>query len=160
MGGSSLLSRAMSRTAQAGVPLRVSVDAAISRQQAINGRVPLSKLSRLQAAAEGEGWAQVDWQFGRDPQGRARLAGSVEACVPLVCQRCLQVFDWHGEMDVDWRLVRSEAEEAKVLKECEPILIEDDWLHLHELLQDEVLLALPLIPHCSESGCDIGLESA
>ena len=161
MEGSSLLSRAMSRTAQAGVPLRVSADAAIARQQAVTGRVPLNKLSRLrEAAAEGDGWVQVEWQFGRDRDGRARLAGSLEAEVPLVCQRCLQTFAWHGEMDADWRLVRSEAEEARVLKECEPILVEDDWLHLHELMQDEVLLALPLIPHCSDPACDIGMESA
>ena len=39
-----------------------------------------------------------------------------------------------------------------MLQDCEPVLIEDDMLQLHEALQDEVMLALPLVAYCS-GGC-------
>lgn len=130
------------------------MESAVARQQTVLGSVPLSKLSRLRdAAAEGNGVVNVSLQFGRDAERRVHVSGQLDAQLPLTCQRCLQSYDWHQTVDVDWVLVSSEAEESRLLKECEPVLIEDDTLYLQDLLQDEVLLAVPLVPRCADEDC-------
>jgi uncharacterized protein len=50
------------------------------------------------------------------------------------------------------RLVGSEAEERRLLRECEPYLVEDDVLPLQEIVEEEALLALPIAPRCPACG--------
>jgi uncharacterized protein len=45
--------------------------------------------------------------------------------------------------------VHSEAEERRLLHDCEPLLVEDDTVPLHEVVEEEVLLAIPIAPRCS-----------
>ena len=70
-----------------------------------------------------------------------------------MCERCAATYDWSFDIDVDWRLVESEAEEQRLLAECEPVLIEDDWLPVRQLIEDEVLLAVPVMPVCERNTC-------
>lgn len=144
----------MSRGTAAGLSRFVAVEALTHRRRALSGRVDLSKLSRLQDAASApEGSLEADLQFGTDEQGHGRVSGTISVDVALECQRCLGTFRWTPRLDVDWTLVTSDAEESRLLKTCEPIRVDDDRLELFEALQDEVLLAVPMMPHCPEGQC-------
>jgi uncharacterized protein len=44
--------------------------------------------------------------------------------------------------------VFSEAEERSALADAEPLLVEDDRLPLRQIVEEEVLLALPMLPRC------------
>jgi uncharacterized protein len=90
---------------------------------------------------------QVDLQADRG-SGWPRLHGSIEGSVTLACQRCGKSFAYALRLAPDLRLVFSEAEERSALADAEPLLIEDDRLRLRQIVEEEVLLALPMLARC------------
>jgi len=137
-----------------GIPLRVKASQAVSRREAFAGSVPLAKLPRLAASlAQSAGTLQVELQATRDEEGQEWLHGEIRGRLPLTCQRGLHDFDWNCDVALSLALVESEAEEEKLLKDAEPYRVEDDELPLRDLVEDEVLLALPMMPRCEDPDC-------
>jgi uncharacterized protein len=137
-----------------GIPLRVKASQAVLRHEAFAGSVPLAKLPRLAASlAESSGTLQVELQATRDGEGQDWLHGEIRGRLPLTCQRGLHAFDWDCDVALSLALVESEAEEEKLLKDAEPYRVEDDELPLRDLVEDEVLLALPMMPRCEDPDC-------
>ena len=85
--------------------------------------------------------------------GPPHLAGTVMGGVTLICQRCMLPYVQPLAIDVDLRPVSSEAEEARLLRDADPYLLSDEQLPLHAIIEDEVLLALPMAPHCERPDC-------
>jgi len=137
-----------------GIPLRVKASQAVLRHEAFSGSVPLAKLPRLMASlAESSGALQVELQATRDGEGQDWLHGEIRGRLPLTCQRGLHAFDWDCDVALSLALVESESEEQKLLKETESYLVEDDELPLRDLVEEEVLLALPIVPRCEDLDC-------
>jgi uncharacterized protein len=137
-----------------GIPLRVKASQAALRREAFAGSVPLAKLPRLAASlAETSGSLQVELQATRDADGQGWLHGEIRGRLPLTCQRGLHAFDWDCDVALSLALVETESEEAKMLKETDAYLVEDDELPLRDLVEEEVLLALPLVPRCEDLDC-------
>ena len=137
-----------------GIPLRVKASQAVLRHEAFAGSVPLAKLPRLAASlAQDSGALQVELQATRDEEGQDWLHGEIRGRLPLTCQRGLHAFDWDCDVALSLALVESEAEEEKLLKDAEPYRVEDDELPLRDLVEDEVLLALPMMPRCEDPDC-------
>lgn len=117
------------------------------------GVLPVARLPRLVAAiAAPEGELAVSLELSRN-RAVLRLSGSVRGDLQMVCQRCLRSFAWPLDATVSLRLVFSEDEEARVLSEDEPYLVEDERLPLLDLVEEEALLALPYAPRCSAVDC-------
>jgi len=71
----------------------------------------------------------------------------VDTVVTLQCQRCLQPMRQPLAVDRQLRFVRDEAEAARLDEESEhDVLVLPASLDLLELLEDELILALPLVP--------------
>ena len=137
-----------------GIPLRVKASQAASRHEAFTGRVPLAKLPRLAASlAEPAGELHVELQATRDDEGQGWLHGEIRGRLPLTCQRGLHPFEWNCDVALSLALVESESEEEKLLKDTESYVVEDDELPLRDLVEDEVLLALPMMPRCDDLEC-------
>ena len=137
-----------------GIPLRVKASQAVSRHEAFAGSVPVAKLPRLAASlAQSSGALQVELQATRDEEGQDWLHGEIRGRLPLTCQRGLHAFDWDCDVALSLALVESEAEEEKLLRDTESYLVEDDELPLRDLVEDEVLLALPMTPRCEDPDC-------
>jgi uncharacterized protein len=137
-----------------GIPQRVKASQAISRREAFTGSVALARLPRLAATlAEPTGELHVELQATRDGEGQDWLHGEIRGRVPLTCQRGLHAFDWDCDVALSLALVGSEAEEQKLLKDAESYLVEDDELPLRDLVEEEVLLALPMQPRCDDPDC-------
>ena len=137
-----------------GIPLRVKASQAVARREAFAGSVPLAKLPRLAASlADSSGTLQVELQAMRDEEGQDWLHGEIRGRLPLTCQRGLHAFDWSCDVALSLALVGSEAEEEKLLKDTESYRVEDDELPLRDLVEEEVLLALPMMPRCEDPDC-------
>ena len=77
-------------------PLPPHIDAVKLCQQggSLSGEVSFVRLERLaEQLCHQNGQARVDWQFELDAQSRKVIHGTVDAVVPLVCQRCLEQVD-------------------------------------------------------------------
>lgn len=140
--------------ASPGIPARVLASRALAGGQHYAGLLPFKQLPRLAALlADRAGGLQVDLQAQREGAGEAWLRGRIQGTLALTCQRGLHPFEWPCTLPVALRLVSSEAEEERLLKDYEPYLVQDDRLPLRELVEDEVLLALPMQPRCEDLHC-------
>ena len=109
------------------------------------------------------GAAQVELAFARDEGGRAFVEGRVQAQVELRCQRCLEPMS--QLLDAPFRLgLVADEEEAECLPpELEPLMLSQGPMVLAALIEDELLLALPIValhqaPHpCADT---VGQEQA
>jgi len=136
------------------IPHHVQASKALARGELYEGVIPLQQLPRLsEQLAEAKGGLEVSLHAGKDEQGQAWLKGTVRGTLKLPCQRGLHPFDWRCDVEMALRLVSTEAEEQRLLKECEPYWVQNDELPLRELVEDEVLLALPMTARCEDPDC-------
>lgn len=115
--------------------------------------VPLARLERLapQLMAT-EGMAQGRVALGRE-QGRIIAEVSAAAAVVLRCQRCLQPMTLQIDCSSRVVLVESESAVADVPPELETALAPEGRLRLSDLIEEELLLALPAAPRHPEGQC-------
>ena len=134
-----------------------SLDLARAARQAygLEGRLPVKSLPRLAAAlASDAGEVQVVLEAGADLARRVTVTGSIDAQLQLQCQRCLEPVQLavHAAPNLAW--VKSDEQIAALPEEYEPLLSADGDVDLKELVADELLLALPLVPrHEGDAAC-------
>ena len=137
-------------------PARLDVAAFAAARGTLAGTWPLPGLARLAestvALADG-GEDPVRWKvegamaplLGAGPQAALRIAADAE--VGLACQRCLQRMV--VPLSVDRRVFFVHGDDAAASLDAESeedVLALEPVLDLKELVEDELLLALPLVP--------------
>ena len=135
-------------------PRRLDVAAFARAGATLQGQWPLASLERLAACAvPGAPAVRVAWSAagsmrpapGAPAEVWVHLSGSVQ--LPLQCQRCLQALDSQIVAEARFRFVPGEDEAARLDAEAEEdVLSLSRELDLQALLEDELLLALPLVP--------------
>ncbi|MEI8325373.1 MAG: YceD family protein [Betaproteobacteria bacterium] len=82
---------------------------------------------------------------GATPQVWLHL--SAQARLPMTCQRCLELAAIEVRFERSFRFAADEAQAAALDEVCEEdVLVQVRDFNLHELVEDELLLALPLVP--------------
>jgi len=137
------------------VPEHVEYRRCAVQRQTFAGGVPLVSMARLAAAVYRlpDAQAQAELAFAEDDQRRVRVTGRISAPVVLQCQRCAVAFDHEIDTAVAGVVVADDAAAATVPHADEPILAAGDMLDVHALVEDELLLALPMVTHCSHPEC-------
>lgn len=102
----------------------------------------LPRLAELQCATEAVSFALSG---AIDPEGRPTLRISVRGSLRLVCQRCLDQVEFPVEIDSELFLSGSEREIAETDDELDRI-IAGKAMEIAELVEDEILLILPMVP--------------
>ena len=132
------------------VTLPESVDAwrMVSARRSFEGSLPVAMLPRLCSALAGsEGMVSYRLDFGRDALGTDYVEVHAQAPLTLLCQRTLEPFALPVTVDNRLGLIRKERDEAGLPPGCEPLLVaEDGRLAPADVIEDELLLALPLVP--------------
>ena len=129
------------------MPERIDPAKLAQKQAVLRGELPFSACERLlEMALNPDGRVSLELAFGREG-GMIRVRGRVETTVRLQCQRCLEAVDLPVRSEVDLGVVASLDEADRLPEGCEPLLREGDaLLALSELVEDEIILALPYIP--------------
>ena len=128
---------------------RLAEDAAVLRRV-----YELGELPRLKALlAEPHGTLSASFAFARLPSGCAGAEVTIEAIPQLVCQRCLQGFGWRVTAGSEIEFATS-GDRDSADSEREFFVMEDGQVSLRDLAEEELLLALPIVPACDEpDGC-------
>lgn len=120
----------------------------------IKAQVELQGFDRLQELIESSGsLLDLDIRFSRDPDRKYRIEGHVGCSVELVCQRCLEKFDFKLNAMIDLIIVFTEDQARALPKEQDAWIVEEDDASLLEMLEDELILGLPVIAIHPESEC-------
>ena len=128
---------------------------------ALRGGLPLVDMGRLRARlASADGMVDVSLTFGVDADNTRYIQGRYDVTLQLVCQRCMEAMTFPIAQTVKLGLVSGDAERVDRLPaRYEPLIIEDDSLDLAEMVEDEILLALPIVPMHEPDVCAVSLEA-
>lgn len=138
-------------------PLRLEVQAFAKDAAQLEGRWPLERLDRVAGSAArvatGEGLGEVAWsargEFRPQRGGEAQtwLHVTAAAALPLECQRCLQPVTVTLRVERSFLFVHGEDTAAQLDADSEDdVLAMTRALDLRELIEDELLLAMPIVP--------------
>ena len=112
----------------------------------------LGQLPRLHdLLADRQGRLKAEFGFSRAPSGRSGAVIRIEAMLRLVCQRCLEGFDYPvaARSDVEFS---ADAQADAADSHGELYRSEQGLVSLRDLAEEELLLALPLVPACTAPG--------
>jgi uncharacterized protein len=120
------------------------------RGTAFNGRWSLERFQRLTAdtvSSSGEVIVQADFGF---EEGFPAFCGTAQANVQLECQRCLEPVILPLEVSFQLAFVSSEERMAEVPEPFETVLLEEEEISIIDVVEDELLLALPIVAYHPE----------
>lgn len=147
---------------------RLDVKAFAQAGAKLAGHDSLLKYERLALEAKGlHPDLLVDWQA--EGELRTALGGmsqvwlhlKVRASFPMECQRCLTPVDIPLEVDRAFRFVADEATAEALDDESEEdLLAMSREFDLRELIEDELLMALPVVPKHDECPTAVPLASS
>jgi uncharacterized protein len=120
----------------------------VSARRSFEGTLPIATMARLrEVLANSDGVVQFELDFGRDSLGVSYIDVRAQASLNVVCQRTLEPFVLPVAVDTRLGLIKLERDEAGLPPDCEPLLVaEDGRLNPADVIEDELLLALPLVP--------------
>ena len=124
----------------------------------LDGPVRLADMHRLNASRQNMGddeTVAVNLHFGVDEQGLPYVKGHLRANLGLQCQRCLERFTYEIISDFALGIVKSLEEEKALPEQYEPAMVVDSQLALRELIEDELILNLPIIPRHAPDECQV-----
>ncbi|WP_018912365.1 DUF177 domain-containing protein [Thiomonas sp. FB-6] len=139
------------------LPRRLNLKDFAQRGRELRGSVAVAALARLGASLHAEAAALAEMRVRWELQGWVRDDASgqaqqlvrlrVEGDLPMLCQRCLQTSWHHVDDTVVLLLVDQEPQlGAEELESDEEAFCARHPVDLVELVEDQLILALPLVP--------------
>lgn len=130
------------------------VDRLADRQADVAFDIPLSRLPRVQAQIAGAQGAVHGVAHFRREAGYRVAELEMEGEAKLVCQRCLAPMTWPLASETRVAILANEREADGVPQEVETVHAPDDRIRVADLVEEELLLTLPLVPlHESAEEC-------
>lgn len=128
------------------LPVDVNPFRLVEQKKRLTGTMPFQQMPRLAEVAlpETKDFA-VDMEFTRSISGLPIIQGHVRGTVMLECQRCLQAVEFPIDSEIQVALTTFQSDERPEQEGFEAWLVEDDRLFLQDFIEDEILLALPLV---------------
>lgn len=125
------------------------------QRRQLRGRVAISEMPRLAdlvGSEAGSSEAELSFEIGegRRPEIRGWVRGEVER----ICQRCLQRMPESLSAEFELTVVDSDEEAERLSADRDPLVANKRAISIAALLEDELILALPIIAlHPSGSPC-------
>jgi len=121
----------------------LDVDQLSRGETEIDFDVPLAELPRLRSRIGGS--VRGTARFARR-SGFAVAELSLAGKATLQCQRCMQAMECVLDSTTHVALIFAEADAADVPEDLEPVLARSGSISAGELVEEELLLALPIVP--------------
>ena len=129
------------------LPKKIDPRKLAERDAEFEGRVSIADMPRLVTClVDDEGTVEVRIRFARDEQRLRIISGSAHGRVRMTCQRCLEPVSVEIEARLNLAVALTD-EQAQNLPRCyDPLIMETDEMELLPIIEDELMLSLPLVP--------------
>ncbi|CAK0772064.1 23S rRNA accumulation protein YceD [Gammaproteobacteria bacterium] len=112
----------------------------------MSGSYPLTALDRLIPLLDQiEGEVTFRLNFTRDTNEHRVVKGKISACLRLICQRCLMPTLFPIEREVLLGIVEDLMAAERIPANFEPLLVENSIISVREMVEDELILSLPVV---------------
>ncbi|MEH6442525.1 MAG: YceD family protein [Oceanospirillaceae bacterium] len=105
----------------------------------------MAELSPMLVHSDVDVFAEL--KFSRDHLRIRTILGSVKVTVPVQCQRCLEPVDVELEAALNLAISYSEEKAQTLPKYYDPLVVEGDDLELLPLIEQELILSLPIVSY-------------
>lgn len=143
--------------AEAPLPKQVDAVKLVNVNQRLKAKINTENLTRLKAAVVNSSeFVECEIEFHQDESKHRLMTGSIQTHVSLICQRCLEAVNLPIHSDFQIGLVFNDDQSVQLPRSYEPVeLDEEGRINLWDVMEDEVLLALPMLPTHAEGECQL-----
>ncbi|MDT8384204.1 MAG: YceD family protein [Gammaproteobacteria bacterium] len=135
-----------------------------AQHRTLAGHLPVSSLPRLIPLLITDdlvvlGRCRVDYvlNFGVDEGGVPGLTGTLQAVLPLQCQRCMEELAFPVSLVLNLALVKSRQAAQQLPENYDPLLVlPDEETSVESIIEDELILALPQVAMHEIKDCPKG----
>jgi uncharacterized protein len=136
------------------LPDTIKPQSLIDTEGQLNGFTELAAMKRLSALlVSNDGVVEARLAFGRDRQGIKYVRGSLKTELLLTCQRCLEAVRYPVDVTLSLALLNSEDQAEGLPDQYDPAVLDSQSLSLTTLIEDELILALPIVAMHPETEC-------
>ncbi len=112
----------------------------------LEGTLLLATMSRLtQSLQNSDGLVNVAMRFDIDESGVPYIFGHFKASVSILCERCIKTMQFDIDASCLLAMVTSENQVADLTDKYEPWVLESSNVVLSKVIEDELILSLPLV---------------
>lgn len=122
----------------------------------LSGKYNLAQSQELSAWAKEDAPMRFYLEGYYDKENQAHLKGELNVSLELTCQRCLQTLQWQADIPFDYLLLRSQTQEEQIEDGRETLVCANEEFDLAWFLEEEVLLAMPMI--AKHEDCQLPIE--
>jgi len=122
----------------------------------LSGSYELRQFDRINASLKDGSKVQVSFklEFSRDDKNQLfSIVGDLETVLPQVCQRCMQPMQHQLSIAIKLAIVSNEEEVESLPAEFEPYIDTGVPVKLQDFIEDELLLAMPLVSLHEQQEC-------
>ena len=84
-----------------------------------------------------------------DHRKRCLLVAKIVANLTLECQTSFEAIDYQVNKETTYCTVVTESQFAEVEEEYEPVLVDDGYLDVKQVIEDELILSVPIVANKS-----------
>ncbi len=143
------------------LPVEVDPFKLVEQGRLFEGRIPQQDFSRLQdllfsTDEDNNKLIEVNLEFTRTDTRLPVVKGHIKAELQMVCNRCLDATDLTIDSKIEVVLVSNDEQAERLQEGFDIWLVEDQTLFLRDFIEDEILLAMPIV--ISHEDCEPARE--
>ena len=120
----------------------------------VQGRVAVAELPRLRSLlATDNGSIEARCRFFRDEEERSLVEIAVTATLEVPCQRCLEATSITLHTESTLCILAGETQAQGLPGNIEPLIAESGVTDLWAVIEDELLLGLPIVSYHGSGSC-------
>ena len=136
------------------IPPHVDPRKLADRGVILEGEMPLASFERLcDSLEDNSGKVRAKLVFERGERRALSIHSELEVEVKMVCQRCLELVALPIRSECHYAVVKEGADTQSLPKGYDVLEVGEDPLDLMTLVEDELLLALPIVPAHDPEDC-------
>ncbi len=136
------------------LPIEIDPIALAIKNVTLEGTYTLKNFTRLREIAKNEDLcAEFKLQFERNEEGFPLIFGTITVPVDLICERCNEIVRFNFEIHPRLTAIISENKAKSLPDDYEPVVTNGEPVNLSALIEDEILLEIPMIPKHQWGGC-------
>ncbi|GGI77372.1 23S rRNA accumulation protein YceD [Shewanella gelidii] len=142
------------------IPVSLDPIRAATSKSSYQGVIPGQQLKRLNELSAGDcSDVTVSLECDVDLQGIVYLKGKAVTELTLLCQRCMTLYTTEVTVDFCFSPCKTEAEIDELPDAYDPIECNEiGEIRLHQLVEDELIVAMPVIPMHDDESCNKGSQ--
>lgn len=125
----------------------------------IEGCVSSEQLPRLSEVLS-EPVQKIDFKlnFHRDSHKRSVINVDISTCLKIDCQRCGQIMEQSVVLNSILCVIMSDRQASGLPSEYEPLVSADGLVSILDIIEEEILLAIPMVPRHKKGSCSADLS--